>query len=257
MATQAITFEYEGAERSINALIEHLENPKPVLRQFASKVLIPAVRQNIASGGTGWPPYAASTMKRMQASGTSQVTARGTIRANRRKKFASAINKHAKALKRNGWSQDWQNKQDRLEKRIANYDKAIAREQRIGAEAAKAKAQLEDLTRNPGQRGAEKKRERAEKKIAKSKDRIGKRQSETRKLLQAMPGTIRAAVRVSDGVGKAIIYSAAGPVGGAHNYGEGRDPMRQFLPPPNMSEHMETLAKLLERDYDKAWERGK
>ena len=257
MATQAITFEYEGVERSINALIEHLENPKPVLRQFASKVLIPAVRQNITIGGTGWPPYAVSTLKRMQASGTSQVTARGTIRAGRRKKFASAIAKHAKALKRNGWSQDWQNKQERLEKRLANYDKAIAREQRIGAEAAKAKAQLEDLTRNPGQRGAEKKRQRAEKKIAKAKNRIGMRAVNKRQLLQAIPGTIRAAVRKNDSGGLLVVYSAAGPVGAAHNYGAGKTPTREFLPPPNMAEHMETLAKLLERDYDKAWEQGK
>lgn len=257
MDTQPITFEFEGVERSINALIENLENPKPVMRQFASKVFIPGIKRNIASGGVGWPPYAKSTLERMGATGTSQVTARGTIRANRRKRFASALKKHARKLEKFGWSQDWQNKQDRLEKRVKNYEKAIAREERIGANAAKAKRDLEELTANPGKKGAERKRARAEKAIEKSKNRIGKREAEVRKLLQAMPGTIRFMVKPQGDGMRLIAYSAAGPVGGAHNYGEGRDPMRQFLPPPDMAAYLDTLAKLLEKRFDKAWERGK
>lgn len=257
MDRQPIIFEYEGVERSIDALIENLENPKPVLRQFASKVLIPATKANIATGGAGWPPYAKSTLERMQATGTSQVTKRGTIRANRRKRFASALKKHARKLQKQGWSQDWQNKQERLEKRIANYDEAIAREERFGTKAAKAKETLADLTANPGKRGADKKRERAQKTLTQAKNRLGKRQSEVRKLLQGMPGTIRATVRSTGDGMRLVVYSAAGPVGGAHNYGEGRDPQREFLPPPNLGEHLETLAQLMEKRFDKAWERGK
>lgn len=254
---QMIKFEWDGVERSINALVENLENPKPVLRQFASRVLVPATKQNIASGGVGWAPYAKSTLERMQATGTSQVTARGTIRANRRKRFASAIKKHARKLQESGWSQDWQNTQDRLEKRLANYDKSLLRAQRLGEKAAKAKKTLDHLIANPGTKGADKKRAAAEKTLAREKNKLGKRENERRRLLQAMPGTIRATVKPGEDGARLIVYSAAGPVGGAHNYGEGREPRREFLPPPDMGSHMATLAQLLEKRFDKAWRHGK
>lgn len=254
---QMITFEYGEVEQSINALIENLQNPKPILRQWASKVYIPAIRANIKSGGAGWPPYAKSTLERLQASGTSQVTKRGTVRANRRKRFKATLVKHARKLKKEGWSQAWQNKQDRLEKRLANYEKAIARANRYDEKVAQAKQRLEQTF--AGDMKALRQIERARKIVRKDRERgrLGKRQSETQQLLKNMPGTIRPALKISEDGALLIIYSAAGPVGGAHNYGEGRDPMRQFLPPPDEQTHLATLGKMLEQRYDKAWAKGK
>ena len=213
-------FELQWGEvrRSINAVQERLENPKPVLREF-SRHLTKEIRENIKAGGSGWPPYAESTLKRMEATGTSQISKRGTVRADRVKKTASALKKLEKRVRNEGWTEKSKKQYERLKKRLANYKKAEARSRKKDAAA-----------RN-----------------------IGKRVSEKRKLLQGMPGTIRAKI-----VGNTLVtYSAADEVGAAHNYGEGVEPKREFVPPPNMGAQLDHLAGLLESDLGQAWETGR
>ena len=82
---ESVEFQSGDVRASIRALRERLANPAPVLRELARKVTAD-VRANIKAGGTGWPPYAESTRKRLEATGTSQVSAKGTIRADRIKR---------------------------------------------------------------------------------------------------------------------------------------------------------------------------
>ena len=216
--SEPFELQWGDVRRSINAVQERLENPRPVLREF-SRHLTREIRENIKSGGSGWPPYAESTLRRMEATGTSQVTKRGTVRADRIKKTASAMRKLEKKVRDQGWTEESRKKYERLRKRLANYKKAEAR--------AKKK--------DPAKRS------------------IGKRQSEKRKLLEKVPGTIRAKI-----TGNTLLtYSAADEVGAVHNYGEGKEPKREFLPPPNMGAQLDHLAGLLESDLGQAWETGR
>lgn len=211
--------EWGDIRRSIHAVQERLENPKPVLREF-SRHLTRAIKENIAAGGTGWPPKAASTLKREASTGTSQVSRRGTIRADRIKKTASAMRKLEKRVRDQGWTAENKKKYERLKKRLANYKKAEARAQKKPASA-----------RN-----------------------IGKRQSEKKgAMLRGIPGTIRSKL-----TGHTLTtYSKADEVGAAHNYGEGKEPKREFLPPPNLEKHLDVLADLMESDLGQAWETGR
>jgi hypothetical protein len=249
-------FELQWGEvkRSINAMQERLDNPKPVLRQF-SKRLTKDIRDNIKAGGAGWAPYAASTLAHMEATGTSQVSKRGKLRADRVKKTATALKKLEKRVRNEGWTEDSRAKYDRLSKRLKNYAKAEARERKYGAAVADAKQTTEQLRAGPLSRKDSARAERARKVLenAKGKDRLGRRQSEKRKLLQRMPGTIRAKIKGNT----LLTYSAADKVGAAHNYGEGREPKREFLPPPNMEAQLDYLKELLESDLGQAWETGK
>jgi len=216
--SEPFELQWGDVRRSINAVQERLENPKPVLREF-SRHLTKEIRENIKAGGSGWPPYAASTLARMEATGTSQISLRGTVRADRVKKTASAMRKLEKRVRNEGWTDKSKKQYERLKKRLANYRKAEAR----------AKKQ------DPAKRN------------------LGKRQSEKRKLLQGMPGTIRAKIKGNT----LLTYSAADEVGAVHNYGEGKEPKREFLPPPNMGAQLDHLAGLLESDLGQAWETGK
>lgn len=216
--SEPFELQWGDVRRSINVVQERLENPRPVLREF-SRHLTKEIRENIKSGGSGWPPYAESTLRRMEATGTSQVTKRGTVRADRIKKTASAMRKLEKKVRDQGWTEESRKKYERLKKRLANYKKAEARAQK----------------KDPAKRS------------------IGKRASEKRKLLEKMPGTIRAKI-----TGNTLVtYSAADEVGAAHNYGEGKEPKREFLPPPNMGAQIDHLAGLLESDLGQAWETGR
>ena len=252
--SEPFELQWGDVKRSINAVQERLDNPKPVLREF-SKHLTKDIRENIKSGGAGWPPYAASTLARLEATGTSQVSKRGKLRANRVKKTATALKKLEARVRDQGWTEDSRAKYERLSKKLKNYAKAEARERKYGAALADAKQTTENLRGGPPNRKEAARVERARKVLekAKGKDRLGKRESEKRKLLQRMPGTIRAKIR-----GNALItYSAADEVGAAHNYGEGREPKREFIPPPNMPAQLDYLASLLESDLGQAWETGK
>lgn len=216
--SESFTLQWGEVKRSINATQERLANPRPVLRAF-SRILTKDIRENIAAGGVGWAPYAASTLKRLESTGTSQISKRGTVRASRVARTVSAMKKLERKIRAEGWTKENRKKYDRLAKRLKNYAKAEERAQRKPAEARK----------------------------------IGRRQSEKRKLLQGMPGTIRASIN-----GNVLsTYSAANEIGKAHNDGEGREPERKFLPPPNMPRHLEELADMMESDLGQSWETGK
>jgi hypothetical protein len=217
--SQPFELQWGEVKRSINAMQERLANPKPVLREF-SKGFSDDIKANIEAGGTGWPPKAASTLKREESTGTSQVSKRGTIRADRVKKTASAMKKLERKVRDQGWTPENRKKHERLKKRLANYKKAELR---------------------------------AKKKDA-SKRNIGKRVSEKGgPLLKRIPGTIRS--KIDKNV--LVTYSKADEVGAAHDYGEGRTPKREFLPPPDMERQLDRLANLLESDLGQAWETGK
>ena len=210
--------EWDGVKLAIEAVQERLDNPKPVLRQFSRK-LIKDIRENIKAGGTGWPPKAASTLAREQATGTSQISKRGTVRSNRIKRTLVQMRRLERKIGDEGWTKDNKKKYAALKKRYDNYVKAEGRSQRKEA----------------------------------SQRKIGKRVSESHELLERMPGTIRSAFQGNT----LIVYSKANKVGAIHNEGEGRDPKREFIPPPNMDESMRYLKELLESDLGQAWETRK
>lgn len=249
---EPFTLQWGEIRRSINAVKERLENPKPVLREF-SKGLAKDIKQNIAAGGVAWPPYAESTRKRMEATGTSQVSRRGTIRSDRVKRTAAQITKLEKKVIDEGWTPANRKKAERLKRRLVNYQKAEALAKRRGEKAASARATLDEQGYKVPTAKEAKKRERAQKQLQDAtKDRLGKRQSQKRKLLERMPGTIRNRFR-----GQTLVtYSKADEVGQAHNAGEGRDPKREFIPPPDMERQIERLAELMESDLGQAWDRG-
>jgi hypothetical protein len=249
-------FELEWGEikRSIRAVKERLENPKPVLREF-SRRLTKDIKDNIASGGVGWPPKAASTLKREEGTGTSQVTRRGTIRSDRIKKTVRQMKRLEREVRDKGWSVESRKKYERLKKRLASFKRAESGAARRAERAAQAGQVVAELGgKSLGNIKELRKLERARKTLADaSKDRLGKRVSEKRKLLQRMPGTIRNKLR-----GNVLVtYSKADEVGAAHNYGEGREPKREFLPPPNMEKNLDVLADLMESSLGQAWETGK
>jgi len=215
---EPFVLQWGEVRRSINAVQERLANPKPVLREF-SRHMTKDIRENIQAGGTGWPPKAPSTVKREESTGTSQVSKRGTLRADRVKRTVRQMKKLERKVRDEGWTDENRRKYDRLKKRLANYKKAEARAKKQDA----------------------------------SKRNIGRRQSEKRRLLQGMPGTIRNKL---DG-NILTTYSKANEVGAAHNYGEGRDPKREFIPPPNMEQNLDHLAELMESDLGQAWETGR
>lgn len=215
--SEPFVLQWGELRRSIRATQERLANPKPVLREF-SKHLTADIKENIRSGGSGWPPYAASTLKRLESTGTSQVSRRGTVRADRVRKTLVQLRRIQVAVREHGWDPKLRAKYDRLEKRIANYRKAEARAKKKAGSARK----------------------------------IGRRQAEKHALLHRIPGTIRNQLE-----GNVLTtYSKADEVGAVHNEGAGRDPKREFLPPPNMEANLEYLAGLLESDLGQAWESG-
>lgn len=211
-----VTYEYEGVRRSIRALQQRIENPGPTLKHFSKKI-IADVKANIAAGGSGWPPYAESTIEHMEHRGTGQITRRGTVRVDRLRRASKTLQRIEAQVRQHGWTDKLRERYDRVTKRIAAFKKAEARAQKKSA----------------GERN------------------IGPRQSEKRRLLQRMPGTIRSKLLPGNVL---MIYSRAGKVGYIQNKGEGRTPKREFLPPPNMDQSLDYLAQLLEADWGQAWD---
>lgn len=218
----SVTVDFSEVFQGINALEEHLDNPAPVLRKF-SKGYRASVKATIAAGGIGSKPYAESTQKRLESTGTSLVSARGTIRVDRRKRVQSAIKRNAKVLDRDGWSPDWQKKQDRLSKRLDSLEKAESR-------AAKKKGARD----------------------------IGKRQSERNQHpLQNMGKTIRASAK-NDTL---RVYSAADMVGKAQDEGAGKGgkkrsvtPDRPYIKTPDFDQQVQRLAHMFEQDLEEAFD---
>jgi hypothetical protein len=216
---EPIEFRYGDIRLSINATKERLANPKPVLKEIGRKIASD-IKANIKAGGNGWPPFAESTKKRLESTGTSQISKRGTVRADRVNRTLKALARVQKQIHERGYNPALSAKLDKLKKRVESYRKAEARAEKRGL----------------GKRG------------------LGPRQSENHPLLHRMPGTIRA--KLIDGT-TMYIYSAAGKVGKIHNDGDGNTPQRQMIPPPNMPEVMDYFKTLMESDLGQAWEQGK
>lgn len=210
-----MVLEWEGVRRAIHATQEQLADPKPALKLF-SKKLTADIKANIEAGGTGWPPYAASTLKRMQSAGTSQISARGTVRSDRIKRTLKALKRLERHVRDNGWDVETRAKYAKIEKRIKNFKKAEARAAKRGVRT------------------------------------LGKRQSERHPMLQRIPGTIRNKLEETS----LLTYSRADEVGKVQNDGGGRTPKREFLPPPNLEENLAYLAELLERPIVEIWDRA-
>lgn len=242
---------FGDARRKIDAVQQRLANPKPTLRQF-SKHLTASINQNIRAGGTGWPPYAESTLKKMRATGTSQITKRGTVRANRIARTVGAIKRIDAEVRANGWTDATRAKFAKLQKRLENFRKAEARAASQGARTAKAQQIIASLERRDLSTKDRRALERARKTVEAAKqDRLGKRVAENRQLLHNIPRTIRSKI---DG-NTLLTYSRADKIGKIHNEGSGRTPQRQFLPPTDMDAQLEYLAGLLEAEWGQAWDR--
>jgi len=249
---EPFTLQWGELRRSIHAVQERLANPAPVLKQFSRK-LSADIKENIRGGGAGWPPYAASTLKRLQSTGSSQITARGTVRANRINRTVRALKKINAQVIEHGWTDQTREKYEKLQKRIKAFRKAETRAKEQGERAAAAAQTLEELKRGPLNRKDARRAEKAQKAIeVAGKDKLGKRQSEGRQLLHGIPGTIRNKI---DG-NVLLTYSRADKIGKVHNEGAGRTPKRSFLPPPNMEAQLEYLASLLESELGQAWDKG-
>lgn len=243
---------FGDARRKINAVQERLANPKPTLREF-SKHLTASINENIRAGGTGWPPYAESTRKRMQATGTSQITKRGTVRMNRINRTVRAIKRINAEVVEHGWSDATREKFAKLQKKIDNFRKAEARAAKRGDRTAEAQRTIAKLDGRELSAKDARQLERARKTVeAAQKDRLGKRVAENRQLLHNMPKTIRSKI---DG-NTLLTYSRADKIGKIHNEGDGKTPKRQFLPPPDMDAELEYLAGLLEAEWGQAWDKA-
>lgn len=211
----------------IEAMQEFLENPAPIARAWA-KGYKASVKATLAQGGKGSIPYAESTRKRMEATGTSQITKRGTVRSDRIKRTANQIKRHAKKLQDDGWSPDWQKKQDALQNRLANYQKAEARAQKKDA----------------------------------SKRKIGKRQSERNQHpLQNMSKTIVSKI-TGEGDGLNIsVFSRVDEVGAIHDEGGpagkgAQEPKREFIVTPDFDQQIERLGEMIASGAVEAFDNG-
>lgn len=254
-----VTCNFGEVFEGIDALREHLENPKPVLRAWSNGYRA-EVKAVLDAGGIGSKPYAESTLKRMQGTGTSLVTSRGDVRSDRVKRTAKAIKRNAGALERNGWSPDWQKKQDSLAKRLAGYQRAERSSAAKSDKVVKLKASVTERTGQfLGNIKAINKLARDRERLAKiSTKNIGKKQSEARQHpLQNMAKTIRAKV-YDDSI---KIYSAAMDTGLAHDQGagpgdlkKGSTPQREFIKVPGFDSQVDRLAHMLETDLEEAFD---
>lgn len=245
---EAVVFRYEDITRSVRATQEALLNPKPRLR-IVARFVTKTIRDLIKNEGAGtWRPYAASTLKRMQQTGTSDITQGGTARVSKLRKVGAQIEKIRKTVVVKGWNPKLRQKFDRLLKKAQSLRKQegahAGREERKTA----AKATIERLRGNAKNAKELRQYERANETLKKlSRDRLGKRVAQTHKLLARMPGTIRAKL-----MGEVLrIYSKAGAVADAQN------DMREFIPPPNMDEVMDFFKEVMEAETLAAWEKAK
>lgn len=254
---------FDAILKGIDAAEEHLQNPAPVAKKWA-KGYREEVKTLLAGGGIGSIPYAQSTMQRLEGTGTGQVSRLGTVRMERLKRTEKQIKSHKKKLAREGWSSEWQAKQDALNKRVQNYAKAEDRAARAEARRQKLKAQVAKLQKAAARGSGEsaKKWEAAKNKLEKANQRnTGKRKSEIRQHpLQFMGKTIGSKVYPDYRV---KVFSAAMEIGKAHDEGagssdkkRGQTPRRAFIKTPDFDAQVERLAVMFKEDIEDAFHGG-
>lgn len=262
----SVSVDISDVMAGLDALEEHLEHPEAVMRKFAPGYRA-SVKATLAQGGIGSIPYAASTRARMEATGTSQVSARGTIRADRVKRTMGMLNRHAKKLDSEGWSPDWQAKQDQLTKRVAGYEKAEGRAERAEERRKKLKKDVTDKRSALSQSGAGAKEfyawEKQQKKLdAANQRKIGKRKAELRTHpLQYMGGTVRSKISTEGESPVLTVYSRAGVIGKVQDEGgpvgnNAAVPKRAYIVTPDFEEQKARLGAMFATDLVEAFDGG-
>lgn len=207
--------------------LKAIELTEAELGQLKATVLRPfgvitrgRIRDWLKSDGEGsWAPPADSTKKRWDATGTSQISKRGTVRAPVRQRLERQIQTLQERIKRGGYSERNKRALARLQKRIEKLQKA--------EEKAQAK---------PYQ-----------------KRNIGKRVSEKRtKLLERMPGTLRVGIRQNGDNFSILWYSQAGAVASFQENGFRTTPGRVIFDESLLDE--DQLAEMIADALARAWE---
>lgn len=227
-----ITFKWGEVERAISTTEEILRNPRPLLRAF-SKKLTKDIKTNIKDGGTGWPPFAESTLAKMKGELAGDLGKRGKVKAEKIRAALKSMATIEKAVRSNGWSTQLRLKYARLSKRLEKYKRQEERAKKLREWRTD-----ESLTQK-----------QAARLLGKSKSTVYRWEKGLRPMFPRLAGTIR-----NRFVGDTLrTYSKADEIAAYHNEGAGKTPKRQFLPPPNMEETMQYLVDLMEGRLDEAW----
>lgn len=215
MSLVHFTLRYGEVSRSIRITEEVLEDPQDVLRAFG-KVWLKQTKEWMAREGDGaWPPWAVSTRKKYEYTGTSQITKQGTVRKDRVARLAKAMKRTEAAIKKEGATP------------------------KLRARLAKLRLQVDRIAK------AERRVQRKDfKKRTTGRSIIGKK-----KLLGRLPGSVRFRV-LKGGILRA--YSKAGRLADVHNSGEGQNPQREFV--RVTEDQLDVLAEMLEADVVEAWD---
>lgn len=208
--------------RAIEITQEEMLNLKPSLREFGAITRKRAADWVESQGEGTWAPPAASTKKRWESTGTSQISKRGTVRAVVLQRLEKRVARLQESLQKNGYSQ---RNRDQL-------TKTLVRIQRL------------------------KKQEQSSQKKAYGKRKIGKRQSEKRtRLMPKMAGTIRAGVSQRGENYVIRWYSKADEVAAAQEEGEGKGGSRRGRIILDESViHEDELADMVTDALVRAWE---
>lgn len=248
--------------RAIEHMGEVLDDPK-TLAPVAKRLRERAKTFVEGEGEGSWAPFAESTQKKRQNTGTSDITKHGKIRKSKVEKLEARI-RAIKQRTKQGWSNADRKAVAQLQKR-ANSLKAAAQRPHDVANKATAKTdqikdKLGELTANlkaenlrPNGSGAAKRRQQLQKQIDRATVRYNKAKeqqekaerarsfagrskgvsvAETRKMMPRMPGTIRVKTTRKDGDARITTYSKAGDVGFFHHEGAGKTPKRTIIPDP-------------------------
>lgn len=215
MSFVRFTLRHGEMRRSIRVAEEVLADPRDVLRAFG-KVWLKDTKEWMAREGNGeWPPWAVSTRKKYEYTGTSQITKQGTVRKDRVARLAKAMKRTEASIKKEGATPKLR---ARLAKLRLQVDRIAKAERRVAAKDFKKRTT--------------------------GKSVIGKK-----KLLGRLPGSVR--FRLAEG-GVLRLYSKAGRLAEVHNSGEGKNPRREFVRVTD--EQLDVLAEMLETAVVEAWD---
>jgi hypothetical protein len=259
-------------ERAVEVVEELFDDPK-TLRPFADR-LRERAREFVQGEGEGaWTPPAASTLKKWESTGTSDITKRGNVRQAKLDRLQSEMDALKRRTAKSGWGEKDRKRAASLLARLERLQEqrtkaqgkraklnaargkvAVIKDELRAAKSAKRAAQGQSTTK---QKRAQAKVDRLMKRLAQEERatqrmqiaKIGKRVAEVRqnRLMPRMAGTIRASVkRTGDGELTVTTYSRSGEVGLWHHTGTGKDdPQRTIVPEPS-EDDMAFLIDLLE-----------
>lgn len=273
-------------QRAIDTTREIMNDPK-TLKPFAKRMRERAKAFVEGQGDGAWAPPAASTVKKWERTGTSDITRHGRIRVDKIRHVEKQIKAMLDRAGKSGWGDADRKKIVRLKKRAAVLRAAGGKPQ-ADAEATAAKAtaareqegalaeKLREEHKQPNKKGSADRRQkmlaRLEKLATKTREadaaakwaeigttykgrNIGESEAHRgRKLMPRMPGTIRAKSDVPErNVLRVTVYSKAGKIGYLHHMGQAnRAPKRTIVPQANEAD-LDFAAHLLEGKCADAW----